>query len=132
MKRDEERVPNIALTPEIEARVNEFMHIITAAVEESNKFKAVDHISLEILRFQLTNWLLAQEAIKTEGVLVMGGNGQLAKNPAYDVSTTALKLSLSIMQDYGLTAMSRKKLTKGEPDPDEPESPLMTWFRENS
>ena len=115
----------------IDKDVDRYMKAAIKAIKDRKKFDDEDIIAMDILRYHLRNWRMAAEEVRNHGMLVTGGNGQLAKNPAYDVATTALKMALAIMQDYGLTAMSRKKLTKGEPDPNEPINPLEQFFAEN-
>ena len=115
----------------IDKDVDRYMKAAIKAIKDRKKFDDEDIIAMDILRYHFQNWRMAAEEIQRQGMLIVGGNGQLAKNPAYDVATTSLKMALAIMQDYGLTAMSRKKLTKGEPDPNEPISPLEQFFAEN-
>ncbi len=113
----------------IDKDVDRYMKAAIKAIKDRKKFDDEDIIAMDILRYHLRNWRMAAEEVRNHGMLVTGGNGQLAKNPAYDVATTALKMALAIMQDYGLTAMSRKKLAKGEPDPNEPPDPFEKYMR---
>ena len=125
------RAPQQAVKSTVSKDVDRYMKAAIKAIKDRKKFDNEDIIAMDILRYHFQNWRMAAEEIQRQGMLIVGGNGQLAKNPAYDVATTSLKMALAIMQDYGLTAMSRKKLTKGEPDPNEPLNPLEQFFAEN-
>lgn len=115
---------------EINARVKGYMDAIREAVEAFGKMRPVDNVSLDILESHLKKWLMAESEVERYGILLESDRGNMSKNPAIDVATAALRQALGIMQDYGLTAMSLKKLKRGE-DVEQEDSPLAEFFREN-
>ena len=115
---------------EINARVKGYMDAIREAVDASGKMRPVDNVSLDILESHLKKWLMAEAEVERYGILLESDRGNMSKNPAIDVATAALRQALGIMQDYGLTAMSLKKLKRGE-DVEQEDSPLTEFFREN-
>lgn len=115
---------------EINAKVKDYMDAIREAVDASGKMRPVDNVSLDILESHLKKWLMAEAEVERYGILLESDRGNMSKNPAIDVATAALRQALGIMQDYGLTAMSLKKLKRGE-DVEQEDSPLVEFFREN-
>lgn len=115
---------------EINAKVKDYMDAIREAVDASGKMRPVDNVSLDILESHLKKWLMAEAEVERYGILLESDRGNMSKNPAIDVATAALRQALGIMQDYGLTAMSLKKLKRGE-DVEQEDSPLAEFFREN-
>ena len=115
---------------EINAKVKDYMDAIREAVDASGKMRPVDNVSLDILESHLKKWLMAEAEVERYGILLESDRGNMSKNPAIDVATAALRQALGIMQDYGLTAMSLKKLKRGE-DVEQEDSPLTEFFREN-
>lgn len=109
-------------------QVREYMRAIIAELEAADRIKEVDGVALDILAGYLQQWKQAQKEVKKYGILLPSDRGNMSKNPAIDVCNTALRQALAIMQDYGLTAMSRKKLKRGEVD-DNDTSPLVDFLK---
>ena len=115
---------------DIDDKVKNYMAAIREAVESAGKMRPVDNVSLDILASHLKKWLMAEEEVERYGILLASDRGNMSKNPAIDVATASLRQALGIMQDYGLTAMSLKKLKRGEESETE-DSPLAEFFKEN-
>ena len=49
-------------------------------------------------------------------------------HPAVKIMNDAQRKALEIMREYGLTALARKRLTRGEPEKEEV-SPLMNFLQ---
>ena len=111
--------------------VQGYMTDIVAELERSGKMIDVDRISLDILACNLQKWRMAEAEVKNLGILLPSDRGNLSKNPAIDVANAALRQALSIMQEYGLTALSRKKLKRGEEDAAD-DSPLAGFLKSDS
>ena len=105
------------------------MREVRAALKEQGKRRSVDIISLDILETNLRLWLKAASTVEELGILFDSDRGNKSKNPAIDVANASLRQVLAILQDYGLTAISRKRLERGEQKPDEDEGPLMDFFK---
>ena len=99
---------------EINKRVRDYMDAVRAAVNSGGDMRPVDNVSLDILESHLKKWLMAEAEVERYGILLESDRGNMSKNPAIDVATAALRQALGIMQDYGLTAMSEKKLRRGD------------------
>lgn len=108
--------------------VREYMEAIEAELHDSGKMKDVDRLSLDILASNLQKWRSADAEVRNMGILLPSDRGNLSKNPAIDVANSALRQALSIMQEYGLTALSRKKLKRGEAEVAD-DSPLAGFLK---
>ena len=108
--------------------VQDYMADIVRALEESGKLVDADRISLDILANSLQRWRSAEEVVKKLGILLPSDRGNMSKNPAIDVGNAALRQAMAIMQEYGLTALSRKKLKRGETTEGD-DSPLVGFFK---
>lgn len=114
---------------EINNRVAEYMAAVKSTLEESGKGRNVDIISLDILSHHLKLWLQASECVAKMGVILESDRGNKSKNPAIDVANASLRQVLAILQDYGLTAISRKRLERGEQKADDEDAPLVEFFK---
>ena len=103
--------------------IAEYMERVLEQIKASGKDKPSDIIAMDILANDLQMWYQANEEVKQFGITFLNDKGRRTKNPAIDVANSSLRRAIGIMQDYGLTALSRKKLEKGEVQ-DEEHSPL--------
>ena len=115
---------------EYDNTVQGYMKDIVQELESSGKMKETDRISLDILACNLQKWRMAESEVAKMGILLPSDRGNMSKNPAIDVANAALRQAMAIMQDYGLTALSRKKLKKGE-EKEVGNSPLAEFLEEN-
>ena len=99
---------------EIEKRVKGYMASVSKELKKQGKLRNVDKLSMDILESSLRKWLMAEKMVLELGILLPSDRGNMSKNPAIDVSIASLRQALGIMQDYGLTALSEKKLLRGE------------------
>ena len=98
---------------DINERVNGYMLTIRAELNE--KMRDVDNLSLDIIEHHLRRWLMAEAKVAELGIVLPSDRGNMSKNPAIDVALASLRQAVGLMQDYGLTALSDKKLQRGEP-----------------
>lgn len=104
--------------------VQTYMAAVVAEVKSRGKWRDVDMIAMDILAASLHRWRMAERDIREMGVAI--GSHQ---NPSVGVATSSLRTAMGIMQDYGLTQLSLKKLTKGEPEPEE-DTPFEAFLRD--
>ena len=107
--------------------VQDMMSTIIGNLKDSGRLREADMPTLEILAYNLNVWLKARDVVNEHGVTIMTSKGWLRKNPAVDVAKSAGAQALEILKDYGLTALARKKLERGESGEDD--SPLANYFR---
>lgn len=98
-----------------------------AQLEASGRMKGSDIISMDILAYNLETWRMACAEVREMGITYENDRHNRSRNPAIDVANSSLQRAIGIMQDYGLTALSRKKLERGEAKDDDP-SPLEEFF----
>ena len=103
--------------------VRAYMEAAIAEIKASGRWREVDMISMDILASSLEKWKKAEQDILKHGVCI--GTHQ---NPSVSVASSSLRLAMGIMQDYGLTALSKKRLTKGEPVQEE-DSPIEAFLK---
>ena len=103
--------------------VRAYMEAAIAEIKASGRWREVDMISMDILASSLEKWKKAEQDIMQHGVCI--GTHQ---NPSVSVASSSLRLAMGIMQDYGLTALSKKRLTKGEPVQEE-DSPIEAFLK---
>ena len=107
--------------------VQNYMKSIQSTLEEENYLKNVDQASLDLLATNLEIIFSAKEFIDKDGIVSYNGNGTPMPHPAVKIMNDAQRKALEIMREYGLTALARKRLTRGEPEKEE-ESPLMNFL----
>ncbi|MBQ3961711.1 MAG: P27 family phage terminase small subunit [Muribaculaceae bacterium] len=98
---------------------------------ETDRLKSGDIVAIDILASALQSWRLSKLEELQYGITIINDRHNRVKNPAIDVGNASLRQAIGIMQDYGLTAMSRKKLERREKMDEEAEddSPLANFFR---
>jgi phage terminase small subunit len=102
--------------------VQGYMEAAVAEIKSSGRWRDVDMISMDILAASLEKWRKAEADIRSLGISI----GTHA-NPSVSVASQSLRLAMGIMQDYGLTALSKKKLTRGEPAPED-DTPIESFL----
>lgn len=107
------------------------MNAVETKLRADGKWEDVDIAALEMLRLNLDLMNQAKETIDSEGMFVMSDRGNMAAHPAVRMFKEFQGKAVEIMKDYGLTALSRKKLERGEPPKDEP-SPLEEFLKNAS
>lgn len=110
--------------------VKEYMDNIVEFLIESNRIKDVDIVAIDILAESLQTWRLSQKEVSEYGITIINDRKNRQKNPAIDVGKSALRQAVEILQEYGVTALSRLKLEKREKENDgqEESSPLADYL----
>lgn len=119
-------------------RYNEYgetiSHYMASVVDVLNSRGGVletDWLHLDTMAWNYWLWTECKKAVMKDGIMIVGSTMNMVKNPAIDAANAAIRQANSIAEAYGLTPMSRKKLTKGEPEKTEDTSPLAEFFKEN-
>ena len=105
-----------------------YMSAVRCKLEGDGKWEDVDIAAMEMLRLNLDLMQQAKDTIDKEGLFVSSDRGNLAAHPAVRMFKEFQSKAVEIMKDYGLTALSRKKLDRGDP-PKEDDSPLAEFLK---
>ncbi len=109
-------------------QLDDYLNAVQEKLKADGKWEDVDIAALEMLRLNLDLMNQAKETIDSAGLFVESDRGNIAAHPAVRMFKEFQGKAVEIMKDYGLTALSRKKLERGEPPKDEP-SPLEEFLK---
>ena len=111
--------------------VQTYMDALLDNLVKTDRLKGGDIVAIDILASALQTWRLSLAEVQKYGITLINDRHNRTKNPAIDVGNAALRQATGILQEYGFTAMSRKKLEKREKQDEEPvdDSPLANFFR---
>lgn len=112
-----------------EKAVKDYMAQAISFLEMSGKLRPVDYAAMGLLAYHLDTLIAASRELAEKGVLLTSSKGNIRKNPAVDVANGATRQAMEIMQNYGLTALARKRLERGEVKEEEL-SPLDQYFKD--
>lgn len=112
----------------LKPEVQNYMKSIISTLEEENYLKNVDNASLDLLATNLNIIFDAKEILDKEGIVCVNKVGTPIPHPAVKIMNDAQRKALEIMREYGLTALARKRLTRGE-SKEEDVSPLMNFLQ---
>ena len=110
--------------------VAHYMQSVIDALTERGGVQDTDWVQLDTMGWNYWLWQQFKKCVLKDGVMIVGSTMNMVKNPAIDAANAAIRQANSIAEAYGLTPMSRKKLTKGDPEPTE-DSPLAAWLKDN-
>ena len=108
--------------------LNNFIAAARDKLKADGKWQDVDEAALEMLRINLDLMIKSKASIDADGLFTVGERGHIVANPAVKMFKDFQTKAVAIMQDYGLTALSRKKLDRGDPPKEEP-SPLEEFLK---
>ena len=111
--------------------ISHYMASVVDALNSRGGVLETDWVHLDTMAWNYWLWTECKKVVMKEGIMTVGSTMNMVKNPAIDAANAAIRQANSIAEAYGLTPMSRKKLTKGEPEKTEDASPLADFFREN-
>ena len=111
--------------------VAHYMQSIIDILTERGGVQSTDWVQLDTMAWNYWLWQQCKSCVLKDGVMIVGSTMNMVKNPAIDAANAAIRQANSIAEAYGLTPMSRKKLTKGEVKDGDDTSPLTEFFREN-
>ena len=111
--------------------ISHYMASVVDALNSRGGVLETDWVHLDTMAWNYWLWTECKKAVMKDGIMIVGSTMNMVKNPAIDAANAAIRQANSIAEAYGLTPMSRKKLTKGEPEKTEDTSPLAEFFKEN-
>ena len=111
--------------------ISHYMASVVDALNSRGGVLETDWVHLDTMAWNYWLWTECKKVVMKEGIMTVGSTMNMVKNPAIDAANAAIRQANSIAEAYGLTPMSRKKLTKGEPEKTEDTSPLAEFFKEN-
>jgi len=111
--------------------ISHYMASVVDALNSRGGVLETDWVHLDTMAWNYWLWTECKKAVMKDGIMIVGSTMNMVKNPAIDAANAAIRQANSIAEAYGLTPMSRKKLTKGEPEKTEDASPLAEFFKEN-
>ena len=96
-------------------------------MEQAN---TVDIGALTMLCNNYDTYLKCAKILRDEGYFSVNGVGATVPHPAIRIMTDAQRISLRIVQEFGLTSLSRKRLKKKTATEEEQElSPLESFVK---
>lgn len=110
--------------------ISHYMASVVDALNSRGGVLETDWVHLDTMAWNYWLWTECKKVVMKEGIMTVGSTMNMVKNPAIDAANAAIRQANSIAEAYGLTPMSRKKLTKGDPEPTE-DSPLAAWLKDN-
>lgn len=101
--------------------VRQYMEEVIACLCERGKMTDSDRQSMKTLAMWLNVRNEAEENVLKNGVTITTAKGWVRKNPALEAMSNAQTHITNVLNAYGLTAMSRKRLERGEEPAEESE-----------
>ena len=92
--------------------VAHYMQSIIDILTERGGVQSTDWVQLDTMAWNYWLWQQCKSCVLKDGVMIVGSTMNMVKNPAIDAANAAIRQANSIAEAYGLTPMSRKKLTK--------------------
>lgn len=113
------------------ATISHYMASVVDALNSRGGVLDTDWVHLDTMAWNYWLWTECKKVVMKDGIMIVGSTMNMVKNPAIDAANAAIRQANSIAEAYGLTPMSRKKLTKGEVKDGDDTSPLTEFFRDN-
>lgn len=111
---------------DIESDAKEYMKTVLAKLEENGILENVDSAALTMLARNYSTFIRASKQLEKDGITYMSDRNNIQPHPAIKIANDAQSKAMKVMEEFGLTAKSRKKL-KIEKDED---SPFETFSKE--
>lgn len=111
--------------------ISHYMASVVDALNSRGGVLDTDWVHLDTMAWNYWLWTECKKVVMKDGIMIVGSTMNMVKNPAIDAANAAIRQANSIAEAYGLTPMSRKKLTKGEAKDGDDTSPLAEFFRDN-
>lgn len=104
---------------DIESDAKEYMKNVLAKLEENGILENVDSAALTMLARNYSTFIRASKQLEKDGITYMSDRHNIQPHPAIKIANDAQSKAMKVMEEFGLTAKSRKKL-KIEKDEDSP------------
>ena len=95
---------------DIEPEAKKYMKEVVSMLTENGLIERVDDAAIKMLAYNYSTFIKAQKTISKDGLTVISDRGNIAEHPAVKIGKDAQVQAMKVMQEFGLTARSRKKL----------------------
>lgn len=116
------KIPN-----DIDSEAHKYMEGVLAKLEEKGIMEYVDTAALNMLARNYSMFIKASRQVEKDGMMITNNKGNLEAHPMIKVAKDAQTQAMKVMQEFGLTAKSRKKLPELENK--EEDSPLVQFAK---
>jgi P27 family predicted phage terminase small subunit len=104
----------------IEENAKSYMREVLEELENNSVLELVDSAALDILARSYSMYIKANAQLDREGFTLQNVQGNIVAHPAVKIAKDAQTQAVKIMKEFGLTALSRKKLPKIEKEEESP------------
>ena len=111
---------------DIESDAKEYMKTVLAKLEENGILENVDSAALTMLARNYSTVIRASKQLEKDGITYMSDRNNIQPHPAIKIANDAQSKAMKVMEEFGLTAKSRKKLKIEK----EEESPFEAFGKE--
>ena len=98
-----------------------FMRMVTKTLNDKGLSSQVDSAALNMLERNYNTYLIAEDQLNKDGLVIMNKQGNLVAHPCVKISKDSQIQAVNLMREFGLTSLSRKKfddnLGKGQNNP---------------
>ena len=95
---------------DIESDAKEYMKTVLAKLEENGILENVDSAALTMLARNYSTFIRASKQLEKDGITYMSDRNNIQPHPAIKIANDAQSKAMKVMEEFGLTAKSRKKL----------------------
>lgn len=95
---------------DIESDAKEYMKNVLQKLEDNGILENVDSAALTMLARNYSMFIKATKQVEREGLTVKSDRQNIAPHPAIKIANDAQSKAIKVMEEFGLTAKSRKKL----------------------
>jgi P27 family predicted phage terminase small subunit len=88
-----------------------YMKTVLTELKENEILENVDFAALDMLAINYSIFIEATDILNKEGLTVLSDRNNIAPHPLIKVAKDAQSSCMKVMKDFGLTALSRKKIT---------------------
>lgn len=101
---------SIKTNEELATLAAEYMAEIVAQIENAQQLTKADRLNMDILERNIYKYLQAEKFIYENDIVLFNSASTAYENPANHISAVCLAKIMEIATQYGITALSRKKL----------------------
>lgn len=96
---------------DIESAAKEYMKDVIQKLEDNGLIEKVDNAALQMLARNYSTFIKASKQLEKDGLTVLSDRGNIAEHPCVKIARDAQNSAMKVMQEFGLTAKSRTKVT---------------------
>ena len=87
------------------------MKDVIQKLEDNGLIEKVDNAALQMLARNYSTFIKASKQLEKDGLTVLSDRGNIAEHPCVKIARDAQNSAMKVMQEFGLTAKSRTKVT---------------------